>query len=146
MTKRQLLIAGIICLVILTIVIPIETTIIPKWRPQVVDVNGVASPSMRVTQHWRHYRLYVGGNDSSEDRYTDLNGYVEFPARSVRAGLLRRTTVPIVTRITTIVHGGWDISGAVWATGIKDVAWLSYHSDKPLPDKMRVEKCSRDRE
>lgn len=146
MTKRQLLIAGIICFVILTIVIPIETTIIPKWRLQVVDVDGVACPSMRVTQQWGHYRLYVGGNDSSEDRHTDLNGYVEFPARSVRAGLLRRTTVPIVTRITTIMHGGWDISGAVWASGIKDVAWLSYHSDKPLPDKMRVEECISERE
>ena len=146
MTKTQLIIAGIICFVILTIVVPIETTMIPNWRLQVVDVDGVACPGMRVTQHWGHYRLYVGGNDSSEDRYTDLNGYVEFPARSVRAGLFRRITVPIVTRITTIMHGGWNISGAVWASGIKDVAWLSYQSDKPLPDKMRVEKCISERQ
>ena len=48
---------------------------------------------------------------------------------------------PIVTRMATIMHGGWDVDGAVWASGIKDVAWLSYKSGKPLQDKMQVEKC-----
>ena len=39
---------------------------------------------MRVTQSWGHYRLYLDGNDASENRFTDLNGYVQFPERTTR--------------------------------------------------------------
>jgi len=42
------------------------------------------------------------------------------------------------------MHGGWDVSGAVWASGIKDVAWLSYKSGRSLPGKMRVERCTQE--
>jgi hypothetical protein len=141
MRRAHLRIAAIIGLLILAIFVPIETTVIPTWKLQVVDINGAACRDMRVTQSWGHYRLYLDGNESSEDRFTDINGYVEFPERTIRASLPRRITMSIVTRIFTIMHGGWSVSGAVWASGIKDVAWLSYHPGTPLPDKMRVEKC-----
>ena len=85
--------------------------------------------------------MYLDGNESGEDGFTDMNGYVEFPERRIRASLSRRIIMSIVTRIFTIMHGGWGVSGAVWASGIKDVAWLSYHPGTSLPDKMRVEKC-----
>lgn len=49
--------------------------------------------------------------------------------------------MPIVTRIATILHGGWKVDAAVWASGTKDVAWLSYESGRALPGRMRVEKC-----
>ncbi|HJU94204.1 MAG TPA: hypothetical protein VJ656_14800 [Pyrinomonadaceae bacterium] len=52
--------------------------------------------------------------------------------------------MPIVTPITTIMHGGWKVDGAVWASGIKDVARLSYESGRALPGRMRVEKCFTD--
>ena len=42
-------------------------------------------------------------------------------------------------RVTQI--GGWTVDAAVWAAGIKDVAWLSYVSGRALPGRMRVEKC-----
>jgi hypothetical protein len=96
---------------------------------------------MRVTQSWGHYRLFADGNFSSDDRSTDANGYVQFPKRTVRAGLARRIVMPVFTRVLTIMHGGWGVSGAVWASGIKDVAWLDYAPNKPLPDKMIVERC-----
>ena len=140
-TKIRLLIVVLICLGILLILAPIETSVIPPWSVQVVDVNGAACPNMRVTQSWGHYRLYLDGNYSSDHRLTDLNGYVQFPARTIRASLYRRIIMPIVTRIATIMHGGWEVDGAVWASGIKDVAWLSYESGRSLPGKIRVEKC-----
>ena len=139
--KTRLLIVAVICLVMLVMLAPIETSVVPQWSLQVVDVNGTACGNMPVTQSWGHYRLYVDGNDSSDNRFSDVNGFVHFPERRIRASLARRLIMPIVTRITTIMHGGWDVDGAVWATGIKDVAWLSYKSGKSLPDKMRVEKC-----
>lgn len=115
--------------------------VIPQWKLQVVDVGGTPCSNMRVTESWGHYRLYLDGNYSSDDRFTDLNGYVQFPERTIRASLSRRIIMPIATPLATLMHGGWDVHGAVWASGIKDVAWLSYQPGASLPDKMRVEKC-----
>ena len=139
--KTRLLIVLIILFVAFVMLAPIETTVIPQWKVHVVDVNGAACPKMRVTESWGHYRLYLNGNNDSDNRFTDLNGYVEFPERTTRASLSRRIVMPMVTRMATIMHGGWDVDGAVWASGIKDVAWLSYKSGKPMPDKMLVEEC-----
>jgi len=83
----------------------------------------------------------IDGWLGSEDRFTDMNGYVEFPERTVRASLLRRVVVPVIAHILVIAHGSVGADGSVSATGIKDVAWLSYKPGKPLPDRMRVEKC-----
>jgi hypothetical protein len=140
-TKRYLIIAAIVCFVIILAVFPLETTVVPKWRLQVVDVSGTPCANMRVTESWGHYSLYIGGNDQTDDRITDSNGTVEFAKRTVRAGLARRLVVPVFAHVLVIAHGSVGPSGAVWASGIKDVAWLSYASGKPLPDKMRVEKC-----
>src|SRR5262245_15799479 len=138
--KAHIRIVSVICFVLFLLTSPIETTIIPRWKLQVTDERGAPCTNMRVTQSWGHYRLYLDGNDSGENRFTDVNGYVEFPERTVRASLGRRIFMPVLTRIGTLMHGGWVISGSVWASGIKDVTSLSY-DDKPLPDKMRVEKC-----
>lgn len=144
MTKVHLLTVVFICLGGLIILAPIETSVIPQWHIQLVDVNETPCASMRVTQSWGHYRLYLDGNYSSDHRLTDQNGYVRFPERTIRASLSRRIIMPIVTRIATIMHGGWRVDGAVWATGIKDVAWISYESGRSVPGKMRVEKCISD--
>jgi len=143
--KTRLLIVAIICFAIIAILFPIETTVVPEWRLQVVDVNGTACSNMRVTQSWGHDSLYLDGSYSSDNRLTDLGGYVQFPERTIRASMPRRIIMPIITRILTVMHGGWGADGAVWASGIKDVAWLSYKGGKSLPDKMRVEECIDDR-
>ena|SRR5688572_6976950 len=143
-TRKRYLILAIVCLIIIVMLFPIPSTIVPQWRLQVMDVNGTTCPNMRVTQSWGHYALFIDGNYSSDDRFTDANGYVQFPARTVSATLPRRLMMPVVTRIATIMHGGWGVDSAVWASGIKDVAWLSYRGGKSLPDKMRVERCLAD--
>ena len=143
-TKFRPLSVVLICLVIFVILAPIETHVIPQWTVQLVDVNGNACPNMRVTESWGHYRLYLDGNHSSEARLTDLNGYARFPSRTIRASLSRRVVMPIVTRSASIMHGGWKVDGAVWASGIKNAAWLSYESGRALPGRMRVEKCFTD--
>jgi len=81
---------------ILALLAPFETTMIPRWKLQVVDVNGTPCSNMRVTQSWGHYRLFFGGNYASDDRDTDINGYVEFPQRTVQASLSRRIVMPVL--------------------------------------------------
>jgi hypothetical protein len=140
-SKRRYLIYAISCLTVTLLIYPFESTVVPPWKLQVVDVGGNVCSNMRVTQDWGHYSLYLDGWLGSDDRFTDANGYVEFPERTVRAGILRRIVVPVIAHILVIAHGSVGASSAVWASGIKDVAWLSYKADKPLPDRMRVEKC-----
>ena len=143
--KKRLLIVAIICFVIIIMVFPIETTVVRTWRLQVVDVNGTACSNMSVRESWGHYSLYTGGSpdgsNSSDHRATDASGYVEFPERTIRASIPRRLIMPIITRALTIMHGGGGVDGAVWASGIKDTAWLIYKGGKALPDRMLVEKC-----
>jgi hypothetical protein len=114
---------------------PFESAVVPAWNLQVIDVDENVCRNVRVTQSWGHYSLYLDGGDKSEDGFTDMNGYVEFPERTIRASGLRRVVVPVIAHILVIAHG------SVGASGIKDVAWLSYRAGKPLPDKMRVERC-----
>jgi hypothetical protein len=140
-TKKRYLIFAMSCLTVALLLYPFESIVVPAWKLQVVDVNENVCRNMRVTQSWGHYSLYLDGADQSEDRFTDMSGHVEFPERTIRAGLLRRIVVPVVAHILVIAHGSVGASGAVWASGIKDIAWLSYRAGEPLPDKMRVEKC-----
>ncbi len=137
--KTRLLIVAIICLVIFVVLVPIETSVIPQLRVQVVDVNGIPCANMRVTQSWGHYRLYIDGNYSTEIRFTDLNGYVQFPEGMIRASLSRRIIMPIITRITTVMHGGWGVHGVVSTDRLTGA--LSYESGRSMPEKMRVDKC-----
>ena len=139
--KKRFFIVATLCALVLILFAPFETKLLPEWKLRVTDVSGVACSRMRVNQSWGHYRLYLDGNYSSENRMTDTNGYVQFPERTIRASLARRIMMPIITRITTIMHGGWHVDGAVWASGIRDVAWLSYRPGTVLPDEMRVDKC-----
>jgi hypothetical protein len=140
-TKKRYLIYAISILAAVVLVYPFESTIVPAWRLQVVDVNGNICQNMRVTQSWGHYSLYLEGWLGIDDRFTDVSGYVEFPERTTRANLPRRAVVPVIAHILVIAHGSVGASGAVWASGIKDVAWLSYRAGKPLPNEMRVESC-----
>jgi hypothetical protein len=97
---------------------------------------------MRVTQSWGHYSLYPdSGGGGVNKRFTDIDGYVEFPEQQIRASLLRRVFMPIFAHMLLLAHGSVGASGAVWATGIKDVAWLNYKDSEPLPSKMRVDEC-----
>ena len=140
-TKKRYVIFAMSCLTVALLLYHFECTVVPAWKLRVVDGNENVCRNMRVTQSWGHYSLYLDGGDDSEDRFTDMNGYVEFPERTIRASGIRRIVVPVIAHILLIAHGSVGASGAVWASGIKDVAWLSYKTGKPLPDKMRVERC-----
>lgn len=141
LAEKPYLIFAMLCFIIALLIYPFESTVLPVWNLQVVDVNESVCRDMRVTQDWGHYSLDLDGGGGSDVRLTDMNGYVEFPKRMIRASLLQRVVVPLIAHILVIAHGSVGASGAVWASGIKDVAWLSYKDGKPLPDKMRVEKC-----
>ena len=139
MRKKILIIA--LCIVIAAAIYPYESTVVPAWKVKVIDTNGAACENMPVTEMWGHYSLFFTGDFQSADDLTNRDGYVEFPERRVRAIGIRRLVMPFVTQILTIAHGSTGVDGAVSVSGLKEVAWLSYKGDLPLPDTARVEKC-----
>lgn len=139
--KKKILLLGVLAIVAVLAFYPFESTVVPEWILEVRDVDGNLCSNMRVTESWAHYSLFLGPNGGTEDRYTDQNGLVVFPEKTVQAIGLRRAVVPIVAHILIIAHGSVGASGAIWASGLKDVAWLSYEPGQPLPFKMRVEEC-----
>lgn len=130
-----------LCILIGTAIYPYESTVIPAWRVKVIDTNGVACENMPVTETWGHYSLFLTGDFQFADDVTDREGFVEFPERRVWAIGIRRLVMPFVTETLTIAHGSTGVSGTVSTAGLKDVAWLSYKVNLPLPDTARVEKC-----
>lgn len=138
--KKKILIIAL-CILIGLAIYPFESTVVPAWRVKVVDVNEAVCENMPVTEMWGHYSLFLSGDFQSADDTTNRDGFVEFPERRVRAIGIRRLVMPFVTKALTIAHGSTGVSGAVSTSGLKDVAWLSYKGDLPLPDTARVEKC-----
>ncbi len=70
---------------------PFKTTIVPRWRLNVVDETRVLGvPDIRVTEHWQHYLLESEGHE--EMQKTNQNGLVDFPTRTIRASLASRVT------------------------------------------------------
>jgi hypothetical protein len=68
---------------------------------------------------------------------------VEFPERTIWAPLIWRGIGSMIANVLTLAHGGAGPHASVYTTGLKDVAWISYKTDKPLPDKMVLHQCSK---
>ena len=120
---------------------PIESTVVPKWRLQVVDEQGRGCPGAQVNQGWKHYSLDLEAGDYGEYKSTDADGYVEFPERTIRAGLIRRLVAPMIAHALVIAHGSTGISGYVFASGMKEGPWLNYTPGQALPDKIHIDRC-----
>ena len=143
-SKSHYLKAPLICAVIILLVYPFESVVVPAWRLRVVDLEGNPCPDKQVNQGWKHYSLELGAGDYGEYKFTDGEGYIVFPERTVRASLIRRIFAPVIAHILTIAHGSTGISGYVFASGIKGAPWLSYKPGEPLPDTIIVERCRMD--
>lgn len=62
---------------------------VPEWRLQVLDQDGVPVQNEMIRQTWKDYSLEfwtLSGHE--ETTITDTNGYVIFPPRSIRVSVL----------------------------------------------------------
>lgn len=80
---------------------PFQTTIVPEWSLKVVDEEGAAVREVNVTEHWQHFLLESAAHEELK-RVAD-NGAVNFPARTIRASLVRRG----LATISRIKNAGW---------------------------------------
>lgn len=137
MKKRWLVWLAAVLLVVV-VVYPFETTVVPEWKIRVVDETGSPFVGARVVQQWDHFSLGTGGG---EERWADDNGYVVFPERTVRTGLLHRALRISWAAVMTLAHGSTGIRATVWATTPKSSSeFLEYKQGKPLPKEIVLQR------
>jgi hypothetical protein len=97
---RGALVALLVLLLIL--LFPFKTTIVPDWSLKVVDEEGAAVGEINVTEHWQHYLLESSSHE--EVQRAGGNGLVSFPERSIRASLVRRAWATV----SRTMENGWQ--------------------------------------
>ena len=98
--KRKFLFAlgGILAAVVLFV--PMNNTVAPAVRLQVLDEAGIPAAGIRVEQEWDYY--VIDSEPHREVSKTDSAGYVDFPRRSVRVSLARK----LLTMISGLMPHG----------------------------------------
>ena len=95
--------AGVVFIlfILFLLLYPFQTTIVPEWSLKVVDEEGAVVRDINVTEHWQHFLLESSSHEDA--RRIGENGAVSFPARTIRASLVRRG----LATIGRINRDGW---------------------------------------
>lgn len=133
--RRRKLFWVTLVLAILVAVSPYESTIVPAWKLRVVDETGTPYVGKQVNQTWKHYSLDKDPGTNIESRYTDSNGYVAFPERTIKASLLSRVVRSVYSAAMTLAHGGYGVHAYVSALGPQGYESVNY-SPNQLPTQM----------
>jgi hypothetical protein len=124
---RVVLIAGLLLL----LVCPFDTTVVPEWKIQIVNETRKPIPNVVVREQWRNHSVEFHGH--LEDRMSDNDGYVSFPRRTVRASLIVRVVGTLVAHLN--VHGESGPKASAYPLGPYLTSRDSdYSSDKPSPE------------
>ena len=94
-----------------------------------------------VRQVWQDYS--VESSSHEQDTYTDENGYVSFPERTVRAPLLFRVLGVILNTASLGVHASYGPSAYVLAygeivNGKRLEGSAHYEEGEPLPKQIKT--------
>src|SRR6266404_2116063 len=87
---RSKVIIAVFVLGVVAALYPYQTTVVPRWKLHVVDEHGKPYAGITVTQAWKDYTLETEAGQNFHLRETDNDGYVEFPEKTIRAGLAKR--------------------------------------------------------
>jgi hypothetical protein len=128
--------------------IPFETTVVPSWRLRVADEQGTPYAGIKTRESWRHYSLTLTNGGDEEERWTDRDGYVEFPRRTIKMSVFKRLALRTLTTINRTMHGRTGVHAYVMAWGPQGIRDINYDPNKPPPDTLvlpRQENQSKDR-
>lgn len=126
----------VLILLLLVLIYPFQTTIVPSWRFLVVDDHGSLVRAMNVTEHWRHYLLESEGHE--ETTRTEDDGHVDFPARTIRASLLRRMMARINKAAGSSGQARTDVSASVVLWGSKEYETTVAIYNEPNPPQSEI--------
>ena len=114
--RKHKLVFLLIVLIALVFILawPTTTAESPLWEVWVVNEAGQPLEGMTVTLDYENYTAESEGH--LERRETDVNGYVVFPQRSLRASRFQRI-VTTLESATAGVHASFGPHATVWADG-----------------------------
>jgi hypothetical protein len=109
----QTVVAAIMLLLLLFY--PFETTVAPTWEITVVAEDEHPRAGIFVEETWQNYSLE---SKSHEERlYTNANGTVTFPRRTIRSSAVWRTLGPVRSLLSAGVHASFGPSAFIIAVG-----------------------------
>jgi len=118
---------------------PSRSTVCPAWTIRIVDTAGNPLRGAFVRQVWKDYS--VESTSHEQDAYTDEDGFVSFPERTVTSSWLARTFGVISNTVSLGVHASYGPSAQVLAYG-HEVGGkrlegsATYQAGKPLAEKL----------
>jgi len=124
---------------VVVLIYPYKTVIAPVWKIRVVDKNGKPVKGEFVQEAWKHYSLDLDPSENSEGRWSDEDGYVIFPERTIRASLLRRALVPVLNGLRLQEHSSFGPRAYVTVWGSDNAPKsVSYRQNEPLPKEITL--------
>jgi hypothetical protein len=137
--KKYLLLAGL-AVVVAVLFFPREITVVPAWRLRVVNERGTPLKDVFVRQSWKHYSYELDAGENLEDAWTDENGYITFPERTIKVSLIKQAIAPLIVDRMLQEHASFGASAAIMAWGDKggegDASSVEYEPGKPLPEQL----------
>jgi hypothetical protein len=135
-SKREFLLAlGVLGAVVLFV--PLNNTVAPAVRLQVLDEAGLPAAGIHVEQQWDYY--FIDSEPHGEVSKTNSAGYVDFPRRSVRVSLVRK----LLTRVSGLMpHGSTGGANATVSAYGPDGAYdmVVCGINDPSPRQMRLKR------
>jgi hypothetical protein len=129
--RVRIALAAALILLLLTLIYPFKTTVVPDWHLRVVDETGAPVRAINVTEHWQHYLLEDAAHE--ELKQTDNDGSVKFSDRAIRASLLRRllATLRRLDKTGTQAKREPSASVVVWGSKLHETAVAVYNDERP---------------
>ena len=138
--KKKYLLLAVLALVVAVLISPREVTVVPAWRLRVVDEHGTPLKDVFVRQSWKHYSYELDAGENLEDAWTDENGYVAFPQRTIKVSLIKQALGPLIIGGMLREHASFGASAAIMAWGEEggegDASSVEYEPGKPLPEQL----------
>ena len=141
--KTHKIVGAVILFVVLVLLYPFQSTVVPLWKLQVVDDQGANVSGIKVTQHWQHNSLEDVGHE--ELKVTDTQGNVVFNPRKIRASLLRRAYAPLVKHFREArgAKFGPYASVVVWGSKENETNVAVYEREETPPSRIVVRRVIR---
>lgn len=120
----------VIVMVIVLLLIPFPTEMVPEWKLRVVDREGNALAGVQIEEAWTNYSYF--GQHAYELRRSDKSGEVIFPRRMLWAGAIQRVSGIVISNVMIIAHGskGLSIDGRVFDSDYASDKQISWYSER----------------